>query len=312
MQVGSGHEIETSYRYLFHTRARYQHQARPGRSVLDSLGLIFRFILTAATYIRMAESVVERLTETRILTAKYLREAYYTLRAAGPQHTELQLGIRDLARDALAVLINISSALTIPSTVLTDVQAIRSYLLGGLKEMALEILSDIQPNILAEGIRLGDTSQKARHLSGKVEEMLRRRVITTTIQTINSADRKTANILQNTVVSLKWLAIEWSEVTRFLTKVEQHYESLPKLKETLKEIMAQETEATAHELSDSTTSNSEANKVATKFYDDWVDMNDECTKYVEDIKIIQKDIYEYLRENPTYELAEKSIVDYTL
>ena len=179
----------------------------------------------------MAGSVVERLRGTRILTAKFLREAYYAVRAAGPQHTELQLEIRDLARDALAVLINISSALTIPSTVLTDVQAIRSYLLGGLKEMALEILSDIQPNILAEGIRLGDTSQKARHLHKKVDEMLRRRVIRTTIQTVNSADRKTANILQFTVVSLKRLGMEWFRAISFLTEVKWHYESLPKLKE---------------------------------------------------------------------------------
>ena len=259
----------------------------------------------------MAESVVER--ETRIHTAKLLHEAYYAARAAGPQHTELQLEIRDLARDVLAVFsfINISSALTIPSTVSTDMQAIRSYLLGGLEEMALEILSDIQPNVLAEGIRLEATTQKVRHLHEKVNLMLMGKVIRTTIQTVNSADRKTANILRNIVIALKWLRIEWSgEVVWFLTKMKQHYESLAELKKTFKEILTQETEATAHELSDSATSSSEANKVATEFYDDWVDMNDKCTKYVEDIKIMQKDIYEYLRENPTYELAEKSIVDY--
>ena len=32
-----------------------------------------------------------------------------------------------------------------------------------------------------------------------------------------------------------------------------------------------------------------------------------CTTYVEHIKPIQKDLYEYLRENPTYEESHKSL-----
>ena len=49
----------------------------------------------------------------------------------------------------------------------------------------------------------------------------------------------------------------------------------------------------------------------------WVAMNSVCTTYVEHIKLTQKDLYEYLRENPTYEescqsykeLAEKFLAD---
>lgn len=56
---------------------------------------------------------------------------------------------------------------------------------------------------------------------------------------------------------------------------------------------------------------------AIQFYAGWVALNSVCTVYVEHIKLTQKDLYEQLRDNPTYEesrqnvkvLAEKFLTD---
>ena len=46
---------------------------------------------------------------------------------------------------------------------------------------------------------------------------------------------------------------------------------------------------------------------AVQFYAGWVALNSVCTVYVEHIKLIQKDLYEYLRENPTYEQSRENV-----
>ena len=46
---------------------------------------------------------------------------------------------------------------------------------------------------------------------------------------------------------------------------------------------------------------------AVQFYAGWVALNSVCTVYVEHIKLTQKDLYEYLRENPTYEQSRENV-----
>ena len=44
---------------------------------------------------------------------------------------------------------------------------------------------------------------------------------------------------------------------------------------------------------------------AVEFYAGWVALNGVCTKYIEQIQLTQKDLYEYLKENPTYEQSRR-------
>ena len=44
---------------------------------------------------------------------------------------------------------------------------------------------------------------------------------------------------------------------------------------------------------------------AIEFYAGWVALNGVCTKYIEQIQLTQKDLYEYLKENPTYEQSRR-------
>ena len=46
---------------------------------------------------------------------------------------------------------------------------------------------------------------------------------------------------------------------------------------------------------------------AIEFYAGWVALNGVCSTYVEYIKITQKDLYEYIKENPTYEESRQNI-----
>ena len=44
-----------------------------------------------------------------------------------------------------------------------------------------------------------------------------------------------------------------------------------------------------------------------EFYAGWVALNDVCTKYIEQIKLAQRELYEYLTENSTYEQSRRLI-----
>ncbi len=46
-------------------------------------------------------------------------------------------------------------------------------------------------------------------------------------------------------------------------------------------------------------------KKAVEFYAGWVALNGVCAKYIEQIKLTQRDLYEYLKENPTYEQSRR-------
>ena len=48
-------------------------------------------------------------------------------------------------------------------------------------------------------------------------------------------------------------------------------------------------------------------KQAIRFYAGWVALNSLCSEYVEHIKRTQKDLYEYIVENPTYEESRKNV-----
>ena len=44
---------------------------------------------------------------------------------------------------------------------------------------------------------------------------------------------------------------------------------------------------------------------AVEFYAGWVALHGVCTKYIDQIKLTQRDLYEYLKENPTYAESRK-------
>ena len=46
---------------------------------------------------------------------------------------------------------------------------------------------------------------------------------------------------------------------------------------------------------------------AIQFYAGWVALNSVCTEYMEHIKLTQKDLHDYLKENPTYEESRQNI-----
>lgn len=45
--------------------------------------------------------------------------------------------------------------------------------------------------------------------------------------------------------------------------------------------------------------------IAEKFYAGWVALNGVCTKYSAQIKLTERDLHEYLKENPTYEQSRR-------
>ena len=231
----------------------------------------------------------------------FVRIAYHGARAAGPRHTELQLEIRDLASNILEVCT--SSVLTIPTTMLTDMLAIQSDLLGGLEEMALETLSAIS-NIAGE---IQATADKVHDQSQKVARVIERVLLETTTRCYHAAEQGAASAsdcLHEATTALKRLCAVMMHTALYCKQMQVHCEVLAE--DRMKYNMEKAMEYPYEKRVRVWTSNGFKRR-AIELYAAWVALNSVCTTYAEHIKPIQKDLYEYLRENPTYEESRKSL-----
>ena len=228
----------------------------------------------------------------------FVRIAYHGARAAGPRHTELQLEIRDLARNILGVYT--SSVLTIPRTVLTDISAIHSYLLDGLEEMALETLSEIS-NIAGE---IEATAHKLKDQSDKVERMTERVLLDAMVRKGEQA--ASAPHLHEATQVLKELSAVTMHTEQFWQQMQDHCRALAETADRMK-FMVEKAMKYVPEKRQRIWTSMGFKRKAIQFYAGWVALNSVYTTYVEHIKLTQKDLYEYLRENPSYEESHKSL-----
>ena len=115
-------------------------------------------------------------------------------------------------------------------------------------------------------------------------------------------EEKMANVateaLHEAIRGLKQLAAIMMQAVFFWKQIQKHCESLSGSE-------IQEEFERAWKLSDDKrlkvwTSRAFKRK-AIQFYGGWVALHSVCTEYVEQIKLTRKDLYEYIKENPTYE-----------
>ena len=111
--------------------------------------------------------------------------------------------------------------------------------------------------------------------------------------------------LHKTVGALQELIAIVMRAATFWRQMQEHCKSLAddKVKTTVKSIK----DSVAKEERMKIWTSGIFKKPAVRFYAGWVALNSVCTEYVEHIKRTQKDLYEYIVENPTYEQSRRNV-----
>ena len=123
-------------------------------------------------------------------------------------------------------------------------------------------------------------------------------------QTEKNMAEAAADALHEAIGALKELSAVLMQAAQFWKQMQDHCKSLAEdqMKNTVEKAMKYPDEKRLKVWT------SKAFKMkAVQFYAGWVALNSVCTVYIEHIKVTQKDLYEYLRENPTYEESRKNV-----
>ena len=120
----------------------------------------------------------------------------------------------------------------------------------------------------------------------------------------NMAEAAT-NALHEAISALKELSAVMMQAAQFWKQMQDHCKSLAEDK--LKNVVERALEKFSEEKRLKVWTSTPFKKNAVRFYAGWVALNSVCAEYVEHIKLTQKDLYEYIRENPTYEQCRKNV-----
>lgn len=131
--------------------------------------------------------------------------------------------------------------------------------------------------------------------------------LTTDIQKCEDAKDiapKTADALHQATDALRMLAATMMQTARYWEQLQEHCIALSKdeVKERVKKAMTYD-EAKRHRV---WTSNG-FKQQAVRFYAGWVALENVCDEYVLSIREAQRELYQYITENPSYEEAGKKI-----
>ena len=120
----------------------------------------------------------------------------------------------------------------------------------------------------------------------------------------NMAEAAT-NALHEAISALKELSAVMMRAAQFWEQMRDHCKSLAEdhLKDQVEKALEKYSDEKRLKVWTSTT----FKKNAVRFYAGWVALNSVCSDYVKVIKDTQKDLYEYITENPTYEQSRKNV-----
>lgn len=113
------------------------------------------------------------------------------------------------------------------------------------------------------------------------------------------------NALHEAISALKELSAVMMQAAQFWKQMQDHCKSLAE--DELKNVVEKALENFSEEKRLKVWTSTPFKKNAVRFYAGWVALNSVCAEYVEHIKLVQKDLYEYIRENPTYEQCRKNV-----
>lgn len=130
----------------------------------------------------------------------------------------------------------------------------------------------------------------------------------------NMAEAAT-NALHEAITALKELSTVMMQAVQFWEQMQQHCTTLAQ--DRLKQVVEKAMKKSEDEERLRVWTSKSFKRMAVRFYAGWVALNSVCAIYVEQIKVTQKDLYQYIKENPTYEqcrmnvkeLAEKFLSD---
>ena len=124
-------------------------------------------------------------------------------------------------------------------------------------------------------------------------------------QTEQNMAEAAAEALHEAIGALKELSVVMMQVAMFWKQMQDHCKSLAE------DHMTKQVQKAMKDYSDEKRLKLWTSKPfkiqAVRFYAGWVALNGVCSLYVEHIKLVQKDLYAYLRENPTYEESRRNV-----
>ena len=111
--------------------------------------------------------------------------------------------------------------------------------------------------------------------------------------------------LHHAITALKEIRVMMMQIIQFWRQMQQHSETLASA-EVLSKVKLGIEKYSKDERLQVWTSTGFKRK-AIYFYAGWVAMNEVCTEFIKRIRVTQKDLLDYIRENPTYEESRKNI-----
>ena len=111
--------------------------------------------------------------------------------------------------------------------------------------------------------------------------------------------------LHEVITALKELSLVMMQVANFWKQMQEHCKSLAD--DQLKSVVEMAMNKYSDEERMKFWTADGFKQDAIRFYAGWVALNGVCAEHFEQIKMTQKDLYEYLKENPTYEECRRNI-----
>jgi len=252
--------------------------------------------------------------------AAFIRIASNGVGAAGPKFAQLQIEIQRLGYD-LTKLCD-KSALTVAnfkntsSTVLTtDLLETLEYLLENLEEIAIETLSTVSKiagKMEKAALELHyECGQKARKMVEALEYIQREQC--SAVKMEKSAlelhhdfhQGVAVGALHHSIGALKELSVVMMQASHFWKQMYHHCHSLAdsEMQQLVEKVMKRWIEEKWQKVW--TSKMFKRNTVWLNA--GWVALHSVCSVYIEQIEQLQRDLYQYLKENPTWEESRMNL-----
>ena len=243
--------------------------------------------------------------------------------AAGPNFAGLQIEIRHLGLHATNLCHKCAQTSAkiqeASSIVLTDLQATYEYLLDSLEEMAIETLSAISKLAHEIGEAALELHQDFDGQAVKIEEALHHisKKLSAVVKTLAKSEFELhhdfgqeaveveVESVHHSMGALKELSAVMMLAAQFWKQMQNHCHSLAdsEMQRVVQNAVKLYTEEKQRKIWT-------AKGFQTKtihLYAGWVSLHSVCSVYVEQIKLMQRDLYQYLKENPTWKESRMNV-----
>ena len=207
--------------------------------------------------------------------------------AAGPKSAGLQIEIQHLGHYVTKLCDK--SALTVAkfknasSTVLTNLQGTYEYLLDNLEEIAIETLSAVSKIA-------GEMEKAALELHHDFKQQ---------------AVKFEVGALHHSIGALKELSVVMMQATQFWKQMYNHCRSLADSE--MQQRVETAIKLCIEEKWRKVWTSKGFKRKTIRLNAGWVALHSVCSVYIEQIKRLQRDLYQYLKENPTWEESRMNL-----